>query len=718
VTAGEDSLLSITGASFTSSTTVRLLGYGYLTTTYINSTALTAVVTKLVPTGQYAIEINDPTHGTAIASAYLTISAAAVTVTSTPQPTALPGQPTLVVSSFSASPASLYPGQTTTLSLQVVNVGNREAEGISLALGSTTFTPANGQASVSVSDLDPGESATVSLAVTAPADAAEGPASIPLSLTSRDYLGGAYTDEAAVSVTILAETALEAQVIINGYRVTPASAFPGATVTLQVVLTNTGTATASQVLMSLDTGTQLLIPAGTGSSISAGDLAPGASVPLQVPYTIASDAAEGAQAQPFTITYSQEGEAQETTVTIALDVLAAPAEQSQVVLESYQIVPESAHPGDTVTLQATLANTGTGTASQVLVSLDTSTQILIPASAGGSIALGDLAPGARTPLEVQFIIASDVNTGVQAQPLTITYLQDGAVSETSANVSLNVLAALAAEPQLLLQAYRLSVDDALQPGQEFSYEMTLQNAGSASAANVLLTFGESISKSSDNEISTSSSSTFSPLGAGSTVLLGEIAAGQSLSVSQSFIVSNDVTSGIYTLPVALEYLLPDGTSSQQTLNATVLVVVPPRLRLVETGTRDAPLTAGEDATLTVRLSNLGDAEATLTTMHVTGENVSISEGAEILLDPLQADDYVSESITFQAAASGDYTLTVAVEYQDDLSRTQTMTTTFTGTAEDAQTRERPTNTQREAPQPPETEDLAGRLLLGFLGFGG
>ncbi|MBZ0297636.1 MAG: hypothetical protein K8L99_34080 [Anaerolineae bacterium] len=597
VTSGESVSLSVLGANFTENTTVRLIGYGFLQTTFINSGALTALLPSTVPAGRYDVEISDPTNGTVTAPNTLRVQSA---VTETPEPTAIPGQPSLTVSGFVAAPSSIYPGGTTQITLQVVNVGDRTAEGVIVSLGDSTFVPANGQASLTLPDLSPSETYTVVLAITAPTDATAGPASIPLELSSYDFSGTMYNDSAHLSVTILEEA----------------------------------------------------------------------------------------------------------------------ERQSQVVLDSYRVTPDSALPGDTVTLQALFTNTGNETASQVLVQLDASNGVLIAGGNGNSVAIGDILPGASVPVEMPLVVANDASAGVQAQSFNVTYLQDGETQQTTASISLNIEVKIDSSPLLLLQSYGTGQDEALQPGQQFVYEMTLQNAGDADASNLLLTFG-TVSSSDDTTSSTSASTStnFSPLGGGNTQFLNALAAGQNLTVNQEFIVSNSLSSGVYDLPITLQYQLADGTTTKQSLDASLIVIVPPRLRITLSNTLDDPLTSGESYSLSIKVANLGSSKVALTEMRVTGENVTVSEGEETILDPLQTDDDTTVSATIEPVEEGTYTVVVEVDYIDDLNRTQTYTTTFTGnvTAPVVQDRRPPV---RPVTETQEEENLAGRLLLGFLGLGG
>ncbi len=612
ITAGQSATLSVIGANFTASTTVRLVGYGFLNATLVNSGAMTAALPSSLPAGIYYIEISDPANGTATVPTTLTVNAAAVVTTAVPTSTPLPGEPTLVVSNFSANPAAIYPGATTQLTFTVVNVGSRTAQGVVVSLGNTAFTPANGQASITLPDLASGAAYAVTLAAMAPTDASEGPQNIALVLTSRDFSGQTYTNNATVSVVVAAET---------------------------------------------------------------------------------------------------KGE-------------------SQVVLDSYQVNPSSAAAGDTVVVQALFKNTGTETAEQVLVQLDATSGVLIAGANGNAFSLGSIPAGSLAPLTMSLVVASDAQTGAQAQAFKVNYLQDGEAKETTSSISLQVASVVDPSPLLLLQSYSTGQDDPLNPDQRFTFEMTLQNAGAVDLSNLLVTFGtvsssssSSSSGSSATETATSSTTTtssesFAIYGSGGTVLVGNLAAGDTASLTQDFIVATGLTSGIHDLPITLQYQTPDGTTSRQSLNASVFVVVPPTIRITNSSTLAATLTAGTEYTLSVKIANQGSTSVALSEMLVSGENATISEGATAVLDPMDADDDTTKTVTFTPDEAGNYSLTVDVDYVDDLNQLRTLSQVFTGEVSEAVVQRRP---QRDMTPPTTQQDTSvdlGRLLLGFLGFGG
>ncbi|MFN8452393.1 MAG: CARDB domain-containing protein [Anaerolineae bacterium] len=405
ITAGQSATLSILGANFSASTTVRLVGFGFLTTSFVNSGALTAALPASIPVGSYTIEIADPTYGTATAPGSLTVVAApvattpAVSATPTPTATAVPGQPRLTVNTFSASPSSIYPGGTTTFTIEVYNVGSRTAEGVVLSLGDSKFTPANGQASVTLPDLPAMTSYVVTLSVTAPSDAAEGPQSIALVLTSRDFSGQTYTNSASVSVNVLATTTGASQVILDSYVVDPSTAEPGDTVTLRALFRNTGTETADQVLIQLDGTNGVLIAGADGNAYAVGDMPPGAGAAVVMSFIVSSSASAGAQAQALTISYLQDDEAKQNSASISLNVETVTTPTPLLLLESYSTgQTDPLQPGQQFALDMTIQNAGVVDVSNLLVTFGTvSTSSAATAAAAAQAAQPNPARVRRRP---------------------------------------------------------------------------------------------------------------------------------------------------------------------------------------------------------------------------------------------------------------------------------------------------------------------------------
>ncbi len=123
--------LSIYGSGFTTATVSRLVGFGLLDTTYVNNTALVAVVPPGVPVGVYDLQVTDAITSVTLPAA-LTIVAATPTPGPTPLPTPTspppPGRPVLTIRNYSVEPSRVAVGHEFVVTIEVYNAGSRAGE--------------------------------------------------------------------------------------------------------------------------------------------------------------------------------------------------------------------------------------------------------------------------------------------------------------------------------------------------------------------------------------------------------------------------------------------------------------------------------------------------------------------------------------------------------------------------------------------------------------
>jgi hypothetical protein len=524
VTSGQNNTISVFGANFTNSSVVRLVGFGLLETTFINGNALTAVVPGSVGPGTYTINVSDPANGEAVAPTQLTVNAPFVptaTFTTAPTfspptptntlapPTPVPGQPSLVVRNFTSIPSGVAPGGSVVISFEIVNQGNRTAEGVSVSLDSGgKFVPAAGQASATLPNLPPGASYGVSLNVIAAMDAAAGPNTLPISMQYRDFEGKTYESSATLSVTV-EEVSLAPQLTIARTMLDPNPVEPGQPVTLTLLVTNTGNKTASQVLVRVGGENGVLLPGAQGDSIPLGDLEAGESESVQVPMIVGTEAEAGPQAQPVTITFLQEGEAQTTNTSVTIPVARAVEEVPVVLLDSYDIGEEFLTPGQRFTLDLTLNNVGNADARDVLVVFGTvdapttggdggdggnggsggsgggtggnsgggttvqNSSGFAPLGAGSTLFFSTLASGETLTFEQEFIASGTLRSGIYNLPVTVRFTApDGETEQSNLRASIVVIA-----PPRLTSDLAQPLPETVNTGEPFPFGFNLVNMG-------------------------------------------------------------------------------------------------------------------------------------------------------------------------------------------------------------------------------------------------
>jgi hypothetical protein len=518
IVAGRTNTLSIFGQGFTSSSLVRLTGFGLLTTSFVNAGALTATVPDNVPAGVYGVDVADPVNGVSSAPTPLTVIAptqppptplpppptAEPTNTLAP-PTPIPGQPSLVVRGFRAEPGRVAQGGTTTLIFEVVNQGNRPAQGVSVALGGEArFTPADGMASATVSDIPPGGSVTVSLPVVAAADAPVGPNDVPITMTYRDFSGETYTSNANLGVDVTAFN-LSSQLVIVRSVVEPQPAVPGDTVEVTLTIANRGNQTAAGALVRITGEGSILIPGASGDTFTLGDLAAETTADISFPMIVRGDARRGAQAQTVRLIYFRNGEAQETTTSITVQIAEQVRAQPLILLQTYETGMGDLKPGDRFTLTFTLQNVGTANAEDMLVtfgSMNVSEQpnppssdngtpnapdssgsgsnsstnpstMFAPLGSGGTLFAGDLPAGGTMTLTQEFIVNANVQSGVQQLPISVRYTTDDGRSG-QASLPASMIVVVPPRLQVVLDA---PLPPTVNVGEPLSINLNIANIG-------------------------------------------------------------------------------------------------------------------------------------------------------------------------------------------------------------------------------------------------
>jgi len=432
-----------------------------------------------------------------------------------------------------------------------------------------------------------------------------------------------------------------------------------------------------------------------------------------------------------------EGENYTSTANLSVTVLDV-EEASQVTVTGYTIVPDPVIPGTAALVRVDVTNTGTVTASSALIRIAGENSLLLPGERGDTLPLGDLAPGQTITAELPMVVSSAAEPGPKAQHIVVSFFRENERQESTGSITINVASPVTA--LLLLQDYSTGVD-ILEPGDRFTLALTLQNVGDAAAANALLTFGTvstsdsgSGSDGSGGDGGTGGGSTggsttttdgipgnaFAPLGSGNTVFVGGIAADGTVSIEQPFIVNGTVRSGIYNLPITIRYRTAAGRQAQENLQASIVVVAPPRLQPTLINPLPEMVNVGEGVPLTLEIRNNGSTIIDLNRIVISAVNGEIPDGAEQTLSPVRADDDVSVDVVVIPSSEGEMSVTFSIYYLDDLNNERAFDLTFTSEAVVPE----PPPDMPDFPQvieetiEPEEEDLLARLLLSFLGLGG
>lgn len=710
VTAGQSASVSLSGSGFTEDTRARIGSTGEIDPDFISDSTLTMALPPSLGAGSYSISVSNPDGSSANLPN-------ALNVEDPPTPTVPP------ITISQVEPQRLTAGQQTTLSIlgsgftpasvvRVVGAGLLQTTYVNSGALTAVVpgTLAAGRHTVEVSDPN-GSAASlpdVLTVVNPPPPATQPPPTAQPAPTATPII--------VVNKPSLALTNFVAQ---------PSVIEPGQTVNLTFTVTNLGTQAARTIIISLGSGSSF-VPAGGQSSLTLPDLGPGAAWNSQMAVSVALDVANGPVRIPLALTYQdQAGESYTTNAELSVTVRSV-VSNSQIIIDAYTADPSPAEPGQPVTVRMTVANVGNKIASQVSVRFNGSANVLLPNGSGDTFVIGDLQPGQRVPLQAPLIVSTEAKNGPQVQPIVISYIQDGEAKESSTTMTVNVAEINQPQPLLLLSRYTTS-EDVLQPGSRFTLGVTLQNAGAADARSVMITFG-TVETSGDSggdsgsggsgSQSTTPSTTFAPLGTAGLAYVGDIAAGSAVEVDQEFLITGSVNTGIYNLPVTLQHILADGTVKQSALNVSLVVIVPPRLRVTLAEPLPEMANTGEPFPLMLELVNDGRTDLNLTTASVEAGSAEVVDGAETRLERIKSEDDTRLNALIVPQEEGTVDITVTIHYLNDLNQPGSIVHTYSLQAVMPPPPVEEPIDPGPVVVPPEPEvDWFGQALMALLGLG-
>lgn len=516
--------------------------------------------------------------------------------------------------------------------------------------------------------------------------------------------------------------------LVRSFIANPSTIKPGDTVNFSVEVVNQGSRVAQRISVSIDPGGKF-IAAGNQATVILPDIGVGGSFTFNISATAASDTPGGAQPVTLTFSYSDfSGQVYSTKGALTVEVETV-AVASQVTLSRYLVNPNPAIPGQPVTITVLLTNTGNDTAQQVLVTV-AADGILLAGPQGNSFPVGDIPAGGSASVDMPLIVSGSAKSGPQSQSISISFLQSGENKNINGSMTLDIAKITVPAPIMNLDSYSTGFDY-LQPGQRFTLEITLKNIGDAPAGGLSVTFGSVESSSADptpgagSSTSVTPSNTFAPLGSGGTQFIGTVEAdGEGVTLTQEFIVSGSVDSGVFGLPITLLYTRPDGSSSQTKLSASLVVLVPPQIRITQSAPIPESVNLGDSIVVSLEIANRGRKVVNFTNAVITTENADVLDGAETYLGPVRNDDSTTLNATVIPSAEGEATITVTLNYTDDLNQPKTIEEVYTIQVNPAPPAidfgPTPDFSQPlpggEEPQI-DNRDLLGRLLLGLLGLG-
>jgi hypothetical protein len=277
--------LTVLGSSFVEGAAVRLIGWGVLTTNFINATTLTAQVPASIKAGSYVVQVRTPDGQTSPETPQLRVNAAPGP-TETPEPTSPAPfvRPLLTVASYSTNPGPVAQGKTFGLAVAIKNVADDTAFNVVLTIPSGDFVPIGNAGTQTVQKIHVGETIVFNQELQAKSGIAGGLKPLELKITYNDRAGTGYSETPTVSINVAGGGAAkptatpvpkQPQLIISDYHISPAELSPGLEFKLFMKVQNVGTGDATRLSVVLggaasSGSTTGGTGEGTGTGASAG----------------------------------------------------------------------------------------------------------------------------------------------------------------------------------------------------------------------------------------------------------------------------------------------------------------------------------------------------------------------------------------------------------------------------------------------------------------
>ena len=318
---------------------------------------------------------------------------------------------------------------------------------------------------------------------------------------------------------------------------------------------------------------------------------------------------------------------------------------------------------------------------------------LAPLATGGVAAVGDIAAGADRTVQQSFIVTGQLGGQlIVTVDVSVTYYDEAGTSysdkftltiETTDGGYSGIVYPTSTptgvkSSQLVIPSYAVSIDP-LQPGEQFTLTMTVQNTGNAKANQITMIVGGGSGGGSSSGtpepggVSGGSGefTNFAPVGASNVQSLGDLASGGMIQAAQKLIVNVSTNPGAYPMKVTFSYLNDRNEVINDEQVITLLVYSLPNVDVNFYRPPD-PFMVGKPGMLPLQVVNIGKRSSVLGNMKITTESGMIENGTS-LIGSLDAGGYFTLDSMFTPEQSGPQILNVTIEYTDDFDQARTLT---------------------------------------------
>ena len=338
------------------------------------------------------------------------------------------------------------------------------------------------------------------------------------------------------------------------------------------------------------------------------------------------------------------------------------AAEPTVIITGYEVNPSVILPGAMGTVTITLKNTADratqsasdtftrGTASTVTTtSTDISAKIESATRVGKGIEVvrgsfqdvGSIGPGQSFPLT--FLIRAPSGDGIYFPEAWISVF-GGTNVRYPIPVNVNSAILLPKNPAIVVEK---SVPKSVNPGDDFSVNLTITNIGEIRANNVDLSISPN----------TSSIALKSP----STHHLSKLDPGESQVLNLSFASDRNAPLGLAVISIPIGYVRADGSRFEQVEQVGINLQGKAALSISAVSTDPSPAVSGGPFTLILRIENTGTGDATALKVRI---DAPVSGSKQAFVGKIKPGSDAPAVFTLRTNQSGEIPVTVNLSYED------------------------------------------------------
>jgi hypothetical protein len=340
----------------------------------------------------------------------------------------------------------------------------------------------------------------------------------------------------------------------------------------------------------------------------------------------------------------------------------AEAENPTVIVADFTISPSVLQPGDVGTITATIRNTATSATMQQNTGIQTggsfenirNTDISVNIESvqlesqdvevisGNYKRVGAIGPGQSIP--ITFLIRAPAKDGIYFPEIWIDVTGGQSVRQP---IPVNVNTQIAILKKPALTAIK-TIPDGVNPGDDLSAQVVLQNDGLSRADQITVTVN-----SSSPSITQKTTSTYH---------IGSLLKGENTTLDLVFSTDKKAPIGLNRVYLTITYANPDGTMTTQTEVLGIHVKGRAKIGIASVSVDPVRIKKGDAVSLIIRLENTGTDNANSVKASI---DLPMSGGKDAYVGKIEPNNDAPAVFALQAGNPGTFPYNLTVQYEDD-----------------------------------------------------